>query len=114
MGKKCGMNCTGITYTTLYFSEPGKSYDHHVADVYNCGGLVGTKNHSARFPYLCLPHVYDVIKSDTKKFIASNNLPLGIMTDKMTTRHLAQHMVGICIPIWDVRSQRYICTVLSH
>ena len=26
------------------------------------------------------------------------------MANKITTRHLTQHMVGICIPIWDVRS----------
>ena len=26
------------------------------------------------------------------------------MADKMTTRHLTHHMLGICIPIWDVRS----------
>ena len=50
-GKEC-INCAGIGYTTLYFSETEKSYEHHAADVYSCGGLVGTKNHSDRFPYL--------------------------------------------------------------
>ena len=29
-----------------------KSYEHHVVDVYSYRGPVGTKNHSARFPYL--------------------------------------------------------------
>ena len=49
-------------------------------------------------------HVY-VIKSDIKNFVTSNNLPLGTMTDKTRTRHLTRHMVGICIPILDVRSR---------
>ena len=49
-GGKCGINCAGIAYNTLYFSESGKSYEHHIADAYDCGGLVGIKNHSARFP----------------------------------------------------------------
>ena len=51
MKKNCHKNCAGITYTTLYFSESGKSYDHHVADVCSSEGIVGAKNHSGRFPY---------------------------------------------------------------
>ena len=60
-GKDCGINCAGIAYTTLFFFESATSYEHHIADVYNCGDLFGSKNHSARFPYLFLPHLYDVI-----------------------------------------------------
>ena len=54
-----------------------------------------------------LTFFYDVyvIKSDIKNFLTSNNLPLGTMTDKTRTRHLTRHMVGICIPILDVRSR---------
>ena len=44
-GEECRVNCCGIAYTTL--------------DVYSCGGLVSTKSHSARFPYLFLSHVYE-------------------------------------------------------
>ena len=101
-GGKCGMNCAGIAYTTLYFSESAKSYYHHVADVDSCGGFVGTKNHSARFPYLFY-HMYMMLLNLISNFVASNNFPFGIMTDKMT-RQLTQHMVGICLPIWNVRS----------
>ena len=54
MKKNCHKNCAGITYTTLYFSESGKSYDHHVADVCSSEGIVGAKNHSGRFPYFFL------------------------------------------------------------
>ena len=54
-----------------------------------------------------LTFFYDVyvIKSDIKNFLTSNNLPLGTMTDKTRTRHLTRHMVGIFIPILDVRSR---------
>ena len=31
-------------------------------------------------------------------------LPFGVMADKMTTKHLTRHMVGIRLPIWDVRN----------
>ena len=48
-GRKCSINWAGIAYTTLYFSKSRKSYKHH-ANVNSCGGLVGTKNHIARFP----------------------------------------------------------------
>ena len=65
---------------------------------------LGSKNHYAWFPYLFLPHLYDVIRSDIKKFIIMNKLPFGVMTDKMTTKHLTRHMVGIPLPIWDVRN----------
>ena len=106
-GKECGLNCASIAYTSLYFSESRNSYEHHVADVYNCGGLVGSKNHSGKFPYSFLPHVYDVIRSEIKDYITLNFLPFGIMADKMTTRHLTRHMVGVRIPIWDVRSSYF-------
>ena len=41
--KECCINCVGVAYTTLFFSESSKSYEHHIADVYNCGGMTGTK-----------------------------------------------------------------------
>ena len=56
-GKECSINYAGIAYNTLYFSESGKSHEHGVADVYSWGGLVGTKNHRARFAYLFY-HMY--------------------------------------------------------
>ena len=74
-GKEC-INCAGIAYTTLYFSETEKSYEHHAADVYSCGGLVGTKNPSGRFPYLFLLQIYDVIRSDIKNMLFQINLHL--------------------------------------
>lgn len=75
-GRECGLNCAGIAYTTLFFSESAKSYEHHIADAYNCGGVVGSKNHSSRFPYLFLPHLYDVIRSDIKNFVIINKLQI--------------------------------------
>ena len=45
-----------------------------------------------------------VIRSDIKNFVIKNNLPFGVMADKMTSKHLTRHMVGIRLPIWDVRT----------
>ena len=35
-------------------------------------------------------------------FITMNNLPFGLLADKMTSKHLTRHMVGIRIPVWDI------------
>ena len=43
-GKDCGINCAGIAYTTLFFSESAKSYEHHIADVYNVVVLLVAKS----------------------------------------------------------------------
>ena len=36
-------------------------------------------------------------------YINSNDIPFGLVADKMTSKHLTRHMVGIRIPIWDIR-----------
>ena len=102
-GKKCGINCASAAYTCIYFAESKLSYEHHIADMYNSGGLVGSKNHSKNFPALFLPHLYDVLRSNVSNYVTANNLPFGLLADKMTTKHLTRHMVGIRVPIWDIR-----------
>ena len=32
-GKVCGINCAGIVYTTIFFFESSKRYEHHITDV---------------------------------------------------------------------------------
>ena len=93
--KQCGINCAASAYTTLYFSESYTSYEHHITDIYNCGGIIGSKNHSRMFPYKFLPHIYNVIRTSIKNFIVTNKLTFGILADKMTSKHLTWHMVGI-------------------
>ena len=80
-----------------------KSHEHHITDTYNCGRLVGTKNHSALFPGKFVPYLYDVLRSDLRNFVLTNKLPLGLMEDKITSKHLTRH-TEIRIPIWDVQS----------
>ena len=36
-GKDCEIHHARIAYTTLFFSESAKSYEHHIADVYKRG-----------------------------------------------------------------------------
>ena len=103
VGKQCGINCASAAYTCIYFAESKQSYEHHIVDIYSSGGLVGTKNHSKNFPSLFLPHIYDVVRSNVSNYVTSNILPFGLIADKMTTKHLTRHMVGIRVPIWDIR-----------
>lgn len=62
--KECAIHCASVAYTTFYFSESLESYEYHIADMYNSGGLVGSKNHSKNFPLHFLPHMYDAVKSN--------------------------------------------------
>ena len=98
-GKQCCLNCASAAYTCTYKAR--LSYEHHIPDIYTSGGLVGAKHHSKVFPETFLPHLY-VIRSDVSNFVVSNKLPFGLMADKMTSKHLTRHMVGIRIPIWDI------------
>ena len=101
--KQCALTCASVAYTNFFFAESRLSYEYHIADIFNSGGTVGTKNHSKRFPGLFLPHVYNVIRSDIKNYIVNNDLPFGVVADKMTSNHLTRHMMGIRLPIWDLQ-----------
>ena len=72
-GKKCGINCASAAYTFFYFAESKQSYEHHVADIFTAGGLVGSKNHSKNFPALFLPHLYDILRSSVSNYMTENN-----------------------------------------
>ena len=91
IAKQCALNCASVAHTTLFFAESRLSYEYHITDVNNSGGLMGTKNHSQRFPGCFLPHVYSVIILDIKHFVISNDLPFGVLADRMTSNHLARH-----------------------
>ena len=83
-GKKCGINCASAAYTCFYFAESKLSYEHHVADIFTAGGLVGSKNHSKNFSAFFLPHLYDVLRSSVSSFVTDNNLPFGLLADKIS------------------------------
>ena len=100
--KDCGLSCASAAYTGFYFSESEKSFEYHLADMFNCGGSIGSKNHSFNFPHKFRPHVYATIRSSVSNYITMNNLPFGLLADKMTSKHLTRHMVGIRIPVWDI------------
>ena len=101
--REAALNCTSAAYTTYYFSESLESYEYHISDMYSAGGVVGTKNHSRRFPLLLLPHMYSVVKNQVLNYILSNDIPFGYLADKMTVKHRSRHMVGMRIPIFDLK-----------
>ena len=103
VAEKCALTCASAAYTTLYFAESRLAYEYHITDIFTAGGKTGSKNHSRNFPGFFLPHIYDVIRSDVKDYVLLNDLPFGIIADKMTTSHLTRHMMGIRVPIWDIR-----------
>ena len=80
--REAALNCTSAAYTTYYFSESLESYEYHISDMYSAGGVVGTKNHSRRFPLLLLPHMYSVVKNQVLNYILSNDIPFGYLADK--------------------------------
>ena len=97
MAKQCGINCAASAFTTTtYWSESFTSYEHHITDIYNCAGIIGIKNLAE-----CFQTSSCHIMSCIQVLIITNKLPFGILADKMTSKHLTRHMVGIRIPIWD-------------
>ena len=76
-------------------------FEHHIADIYHCGRLVGTPNHSRKFTGVFSTHLYTVIRRDIKKMVVSNNLPFCVMADKMTSKHLTSHGWNPCVKISD-------------
>ena len=102
-GKDCGLNCAAAAYTGLYFSESRYSYEHHIADMVHSGASMGTKNHSHNFPEKFRPHIYSVLRTNISDMIKFQDIPFGVIADKMTSKHLTRHMIGIRIPVWDIR-----------
>lgn len=102
IGKKAALNCAGHAYTGYYFSAPNVMYEYTIADTFNAGGEVGTKCHSSNFPTLFLPHMYSALKDHIVDNVIHDNLPFGIMADKVTISHRTRHMVGIRLPVFDL------------
>ena len=103
VGKRSALNCAGHAYTGYYFSAPYEMYSYSISDTFSAGGEVGTKNHSKEFPRLFLPHVYDVMKDHIVDNIIHDDLPFGIIADKVTISHRTRHAVGIRIPVYDLK-----------
>ena len=102
-GKDYGLNCAAAAYTSFFFSESRYAYEYHITDIVHSGGSVGTKNHSHNFPDNFRPHLYTVLRSTVSEMIQLQDMPFGVIADKMTSKHLTRHMVGIRIPVWDMR-----------
>ena len=103
IGETCGINVAAAAYTSYFFSESYESFEYHITDIYNSGGAVGTKNHSKNFPSNFLKPMYESVKSKFLNFIIGSNVPFGYLADKMTVKHRARHMVGMRIPIFDLK-----------
>lgn len=74
-----------------------------LSKLYTAGGTVGSKNHSYAFTQKFRPHLYQVLRTTLSKYIVTNNTPFGFLADKMTSKHITRQMIGIRIPVWDIR-----------
>ena len=54
------------------------------------------------FPQKFRPHVYQVLRTTLSNYIVTNNIPFCLLADKMTSKHITRHMIGIWIPVWDI------------
>ena len=103
-----GITCASLAYNCIYDFSSYTSYEHNIASVYSAGGNVGIKNHSKEFPRLFLPALYDTLRNEFSGFMKANDLPFGILADKMTVSHRSRHIVGMRIPIWDISSPNIV------
>ena len=111
IGKEYAINCAGLAYECLYFGSSYISYEHSVANCYSAGGAVGFKNHSKEFPRLFLPTVYNVLRNKISSYITTRELPVGVLADKMTVNHRTRHILGLRVPIWDIRYSNIVTDI---
>ena len=104
--KNAAVNCASAAYLTYKSGYSFRSYESIIAEIYSSGGHIGLKNHSKEFPRLFLPHMYNVLKESVSSFVIENKLPFGLLADKMTARHRKRHIIGIRVPIWDLKNSR--------
>ena len=55
-----------------------------------------------------MPAVHNILRSQVSSFLTNQNLPIGVLADKMTANHRTRHKIGVRVPIWDMR---YSCIV---
>lgn len=104
-GKQAAINCASAAYLTYKLESSYRDYETIIAEFYNSGGVVGLKNHSKEFARNFLPHVYLTLSKEICNFIISNDLPFGIIADKMTANRRSRHIIGLRVPILDINSK---------
>lgn len=114
-GKMNALNCANAAYMTYKMNISYESYENVISVLHNSGCTVGVKNHSKEFPRLFLPVVHSVLQKEINSFIIDNDLPFGIVADKITVNHRSRHIVGLRIPVFDInRDNLFHSVYLEH
>ena len=114
-GRKNAINCASAAYLTYKLNASYKSYESVITELHNSGCSVGVTNHSKEFCRLFLPHLHSVLVKEISSYIIDNDLPVGIIADKVTINHRSRYVVGLRVPIFDMLCQRlFNCVYLEH
>lgn len=103
--KQAAINCASAAYLTYKLESSYRDYETIIAEFNNCGGEVGLKNHSKEFARNFLTHTYNTLSKEICNFITLNDLPFGIVADKMTANRRSRHIIGLRVPILDISSK---------
>lgn len=91
------------------------NYESVIAQFHNCGVFVGQKNYSKEFADCSLPQVYLVLLKNIASYICNEDLPIGIVADKMTVNHRTHHIVVIRIQIYYINHTTLFTSIyLEH
>ena len=88
------------------------TYENIVTEIYLSGGNVGLKNHSKEFTKT---PINDVFKNLVVSFCYRNQLPFGLLAEKMSAKHWKVHIIDICMAVWgNKNSQINIGIYIRH
>lgn len=113
--KESAINCAASAYLSYQLNTSYAAYESIVTEMHNSGASMGVKNHSKEFSRNFLPHVHKILRQELTNFIMANDLPIGLLADKITINHRTRHIIGIRIPIFDIQRDSLFQTLyLEH
>ncbi|GBM44510.1 hypothetical protein AVEN_192542-1 [Araneus ventricosus] len=114
-GKGNGLNCANAAYLIYKNSMPYRAYEDLITIMHNSGCSMGVKNHSKEFPRIFLPVVHSVLKTEVSSFILNNDLPVGVVADKVIVHCRSHHVIGLRVPIFELNKEHlFKCIYLEH
>ena len=103
-GKQIAINCASAAYMSYKLDTSYSSYENIITKFYKSGASVGQKYHSKESARLYLPHVYTSLAKTISCYIMNEGLPIGIVADKMTVNHRTHQIIGLRVPIFDLKN----------
>ena len=115
IGKLAAVNCVSAAYLSYKLQTLYRDFETILTEFYYSGAEIGLKNHSKEFARNFLPHIHGILNKEICNFIVANELPIGIVADKMTSNRRSRHIIGLRIPIFDINHESiYHSIYLEH